>query len=46
MEDSRVFGSRSRGVKCKGNVRATRCTIEDNGDAGVHVISALTVRVR
>jgi len=38
MEDCRVFGSDSSGVHCNGNMKATRCTIEDNnGHAGVWV---------
>ena len=28
MEDSRMFGCRSQGMICRGDVKATRCTIE------------------
>jgi len=43
MDNGRVFscgdsgGSNSNGVRCDGNVKATRCTFEDNGGVGVIV---------
>ena len=36
MEDSRIFGC-GAGVECRGDVKATRCTIEDNRGDGVYV---------
>ena len=37
MEDTRTFGSSGFGVTCLGDVKATRCTVEDNGHTGVYV---------
>jgi len=51
MEDCRVFGSAQWGVQCGGKLTATRCTVEDSGNAGTyhgvfvtdHVASAMLV---
>jgi len=37
IEDSRVFGVRGFGMNCSGEVKATRCTFEDNGFSGTLV---------
>ena len=37
MQDSRVFSGGDDGVQCYGNVKATRCTIEENIYDGVYV---------
>jgi len=37
MEDSRVFGSTTNGVRCEGDMKATRCTVEHNASSGVYV---------
>ena len=37
MEDSRVFGCSGHGMQCEGegDVKLTRCTVEDNGSVGI-----------
>ena len=37
MEDCRVFGSESVGVDVDGEVRATRCVVEENGAHGLFI---------